>query len=365
MRGTMAKPYRRKESRFWYIAPMINGAQIPQSSGTTDYAEALRKLRELEGNIAAGKVVNAKADRGSFAELLTDVQVNYLIKQRRSTPDLKRRIEKHLEPSLGHLRAKHLSSAAINTYILERQNAGAANASINRELAIVKRAFRLGIVSGKVSRVPHIEMLPEENERDGYYSRAQLASVLKHCHALAGQILEFAYITGWRIRSILKLEWRNVDLKGGFVWLNSRETKNRKPVRWPLKAGLGEILDERRRITSADEKALERIIPYVFHRKGKPVKSIRKAWEKARVAAGVPGHVIHDFRGTATVNLLEAGVDIPKIMSMVGYKTIQMVQRYASRRGAREESLIDAADKLEKRLGIVSLRKTTTGGSSE
>lgn len=361
----MAKPYKRKESRFYYIAPMINGAQVPQSSGTTDYAAALQKLRELEGNIASGQVQNSKCDRGSFGELLEDVKVDYLIKKRRSYKNLERQVRKHLVPKLGHIRAKHVTSSVIGRYILDRQEEGAENSSINQELRTIKRAMRLAGIAGKISRVPHVEMLPTEDSDAAFYSPEQLQTVLRHCHALAGSILQFAYITGWRITSILKLEWRNVDLKTGFVWLNATETKNRKAVRWPLMAGLGEIIDERRRLTDLDERRLERIIPFVFHRSGKRVKSIRRAWELARIAAGLPGYVIHDFRGTATVNLLEAGVDITKVMSMVGFKTVQMVQHYASKRGAREESLIEAASKLENRLGIVSSKKTTTAGTKE
>lgn len=66
---------------------------------------------------------------------------------------------------------------------------------------------------------------------------------------------------------------------------------------------------------------------------------------------------MHDFRGTATVNLLEAGVDLIKVMGMVGFKSVQMVARYAGKRGLRESSLNDAGALLEKRMN----RNATTG----
>jgi integrase len=362
----MARPYRRKGSRFWYIAPVVNGVQAPQSSGTTDYAAALQKLRELEGDIAAGKIQSFTTDRGLFADLLEDVKTDYKLKERRSVTDLERRIDNHIKPGLGHLKSRQVSSAIINRYILERKTSAdqPANATLNRELAVIKRAFNLGRIAGKVSRLPHIEMLPEDNEREEFYSPEQFRAVIRRCNAIAAAILEMAYITGWRIRSVIRLEWRQVDFDGGFVWLNSRDTKNRKPVRWPLRAGLRELLQARKDATEIVERRKSCIIPFVFHRNGRPVKSIRTAWERARVAAGVPGHHIHDFRGTAIVNLLEAGVDIPKIMSMVGL-SFAMVARYAKRRGSREESLIEAAEKLEKRLNTPSRAKSTTVGRAE
>lgn len=356
----MAKPYKRKGSRFWWISPVINGVQAHQSSSETDYSKALAKLNELEGKASTGALFSWKTDRGSFGELLDDVITDYKVKKRRSLYDVQLRIKKHVRPALGDMKISHVSSAVINEFILSRQSANPSAATINRDLAIIKRAFKLGMLSGKASRVPKIEMLPEDNERDAFFSPAQFQAVLAHCHPLAQSILSFAYITGWRFKSILKLEWRQVD--DNFVWLGARDTKNRKAVRWPLKAGLREILEERRQLTTALERKLGRIIPLVFHRNGQPVRSLRTSWQKARIAAGVPGHRIHDFRGTATVNLLEAGVDIPKIMGMVGYKTVQMVERYARRRGARDDSLLEAGDKLEIRLGIAVRPKNTTVG---
>jgi integrase len=42
-------------------------------------------------------------------------------------------------------------------------------------------------------------------------------------------IVEFAYITGWRIPSeVLKLEWPQVDLENGTVRLDPGTTKNRE-----------------------------------------------------------------------------------------------------------------------------------------
>jgi len=48
---------------------------------------------------------------------------------------------------------------------------GATNAEINRELAAIKRAFSLGIQSGKVLMKPHIPMLKENNVREGFFER--------------------------------------------------------------------------------------------------------------------------------------------------------------------------------------------------
>src|SRR5215472_9752059 len=53
----MAKPYRRQGTRFWWIAPTINGRQVPQSSGETDYGKAQRRAKILEGKIASNSAI--------------------------------------------------------------------------------------------------------------------------------------------------------------------------------------------------------------------------------------------------------------------------------------------------------------------
>ena len=42
-----------------------------------------------------------------------------------------------------------------------------------------------------------------------------------------------------------------------------------------------------------------RIIPWIFHRDGVPIRYFRRAWLTAATRAGVPGRLPHDFRRTA------------------------------------------------------------------
>src|SRR5689334_6486572 len=112
----MAKPYRRKGSRFWWIAPWISGRQVPQSSGETDFDRADRKLKILEGKIASNAPLTPRTDRDSFTSLLELVKTDYTIKRRETLPDLERRITKHLEPFLGHLQTSKVTSAVISEY---------------------------------------------------------------------------------------------------------------------------------------------------------------------------------------------------------------------------------------------------------
>lgn len=190
-----------------------------------------------------------------------------------------------------------LGPADIRSFVKARLAAGASNAEVNRELAIVKRVFRLAKQAGRfVGDVPHIAMLKERNVRRGFFDRAQFDAVKSHLSPALQPVVEFAYLTGWRVTSeILPLEWRQVDWSGRMVGLDHGTTKNDEGRSFPFTAALEALLRDQL-VEHERLKKAGRIVPWVFHRNGKPIKNFRDAWLSACNKASVPGKLVHDFR---------------------------------------------------------------------
>jgi integrase len=97
--------------------------------------------------------------------------------------------------------------------------------------------------------------------------------------------------------------------------------------------------------TDALQRENGAIIPWVFHRNGRPIKDMYKAWRQACRDADCPGRIPHDFRRTAVGNLFRAGVPEGVDMQMTGHKTRSVFKRYNI---VSKADLVSAAEKLAK-----------------
>jgi integrase len=302
-----------------------------EASQTDKPQEARRLLKQREGASVEGRLVVPRADRVTVAELAENLRADYKAHGRKSADRLEFSLA-HLLPVFGPRKAITLSNADVTAYRVQRQTAGAAAATINRELAALKRMFSLAVKGERLQRMPYIEMLKENNARRGFFERDQFEAVRAYLPAYAQPAATFAYLTGWRLKSeILTLQWRQVDFRAGVVTLDVGSTKNRDGRTFPMIPELRTLLEAQRAATDALQKKIGAIVPWVFHRtkKGRPLKGFTKSWRAACLSAGLPGRIPHDFRRTAVRNLERAGVPRSTAMAMVGHRTESIYRRYA------------------------------------
>jgi integrase len=342
----------------WWIRYYRNGRRYEESTHSTRKTTAQRLLKLREGDVAKGINVSPKIGQLRFEEAADDLLTDYRINGKRSYANVKATvIEGNLAPWFRGRRMAALTTADINAYVAHRQDQEAANATINRELAALKRMFTLAIRGGKLLQRPHIPMLAEHNVRKGFFERAQFESVRRHLKSSLQAVATVAYYTGWRIQSeILSLQWHQVDRSAGVLRLEPGTTKNRegRVFKYTAIEELVAVIDGLWDAHVALERAAI-LCPWVFQhrswdriakvrRYGLPIRSFRRAWLTACIAAGCPGRVPHDFRRTAVRNLTRAGVTETVAMKVTGHKTRSVFDRYDI---TSEEDLADASRKLQ------------------
>jgi len=268
--------------------------------------------------------------RLTFRAAVRDVLDDYRINRKRSLADVERHVRLHLGPFFDRRRMAAITTGDVRRYVVRRQDEGAKNATINRELSVLKRAFALAVGAGTLPSRPHIALLRENNVRRGFFERDEFEAVRRRLPPDLADLVTFLYTTGWRWRSeAARLRWTNVAFDVGEVRLDPGTTKTGEGRVFPFTAELRALFERRRAVTRDRERELGRPVAYVFTRPdGEPIRSFNKAWATACRAAGVPGRVLHDFRRTAVRNLVRAGVPERVAMQLVGWKSRQMLDRY-------------------------------------
>jgi len=337
--------FKRAGSNFWWIQYHRNGKTYRESTGTTKESKARRILQRRLGEAAGDQFIAPQTAKIRVSELAEDFLRDQKICERKAAHDAKTRWELHLKPIFGHLRALMVGTDAISRYIDQRQEEGAQNATINRELACLKRMLNLGrkCTPPKVHRVPTFPRLAERNVRKGFVEDANYGKLAEACDGIGvwmRALFETAFNYGWRTGELLNLRVRQIDLLSGTIRLDSGETKNDD--------GRLVIMTERVRWFLTQCVVGKKPEDYVFTRgsKCKPVIDFRDAWKSICDRAGCSSLLFHDLRRTAVRNMVRSGIPERVAMDISGHRTRAIFERYNI---VSETDLKEAARKLDTR----------------
>jgi len=357
MAGYVFRPtYRDKEtgekkaSSVWWIGYSVNGKKYRESTKT-------RKKREAEDFLARRLADRGQAplhrqlERVTFEDLCEVIRNDYSRNGRKSGERLDLSI-RHLATTFEGYAVPAITEAAIERHISRRLDS-CSPATVNRELAALKRMLRLGYKLRMVGRVPAISMLAENNARKGFFTEDEVTELLDAARPEIRPLIEAAYITGWRKAELLSRDWRHLDLKAGWLRLEPGETKNNEGRQFPLTSRLRAVLEAQERVRLAIQQKLSCVVMPLFFRyggkyEGQRIRNFDKEWKTTRTSVGLGERIFHDFRRTAVRNLVRASVPDSVAMALTGHKTRSVFDRYAI---VDEGSLREAAVKLERMAG--------------
>jgi len=316
-----------KRGNVYWIKYYWNGKPFFESSRSKSYDDAKWLLKKREGEAADGKRPGTRYDRVRFNELAEDFLAHYRINQKKSLDRAELSVS-HLREKFDGMRVTKIDTSKVLKYIETRQEQGAANASINRELAALKAMFNLAAkqTPPKVGQVPYIPMLEENNVRKGFFEHGDYLALREALPEYLEGFVAFAYKTGWRVSEITNLTWSQVDLAQGIVRLEVGTTKNKEGRTVYLDKELKEVFNYQWEARKESGK----LTPYVFPNKagtGK-IKAFRKAWDKACQDAKIGKGLFHDFRRTAVRDMVRSGIPERVAMMISGHKTRAVFDRY-------------------------------------
>lgn len=197
-------------------------------------------------------------------------------------------------------------------------------ATIRYELGMLSVAMRWAVENKHIEKAPTIWRPDAPERKVRHLTRQEFErwfTAVKADHARL--YVELGLATMARPTAILELTWDRVDFERGTVDLNPsgrRQTRKRRPV-VPLN---DDALEALKLAFTGRQSA------FVIERGGKPVASVKKAFQSASERSGI--HVTpYTLRHTGAVWAAEAGVSMAELAQFMGHDDSATTEKHYAR----------------------------------
>ena len=350
-----------------------------QSLETSDWREAQRKERDRIADAKAGKLL---ATKDTFSRLpFRDAAERFLADRKphlapRSIQTERERV-KPINLHLGDTPVWRVTPEQVATYVRDRNSAGRSNATINRELDIIrgvlKRAKRWHHFAEEIHPLPVRQNIGRALTYEEKVKLLRRAAARPEWQTVACAA-RLALNTTMRGCEIKEMRWRDVDMIGRSLTVKKSKTEAGERV-IPLNADAWAVILElySRAQTLGGFEASHFLFPACETAHIDPtraMKSWRTAWRRltravqcagcgllqnpaaacsqcgvdtSKLKSPFMGFRFHDLRHQAITELAESKASDQTIMSIAGHVSKKMLQHYSH---VRLEAKRDALDAL-------------------
>lgn len=241
--------------------------------------------------------------------------------------------EKHLtrySVIRGIKTVEDLSLDALEDYIAWRRETGQgkknrslSNATISRELSVLKAALRRYWQRGFIASAPYVPSLPPPPPRQRFLRADEATRLIEACEMPHLRLFVLISLhTLQRPGAVLGLHTRQIDLLHGridFLPPGQEQSHKRKPV-VPITRTLFPHL----------ERAVKRSeTGHVIEHRGEPVLNVKKSFKGACKRAELIDVTPYTLRHTGATLLAASGVPMRQIAGMLGHTTQKTTELYA------------------------------------
>jgi len=262
--------------------------------------------------------------KGAKAGLFRDFS-DFYIKQyvRLQNKAIKTKLSRisHLKKRFGGMPLEAIRPQHLTAYISWRKGQGVSNATVNRELSVLRHMLEWAEEEELIKRNP-IRKLKKLREviSDRRPREEDIDAVFLELDVRVIPLYTFVRWTGCRREEALSLKrWQVNIAKEEVIFTDNTKSDRFRYVPLPQEA----------------IEAIEAMPPhpnteYVFYNPntGERWYDCRKPWLAARKAAGVPSLTVKDLRKAYGIKLAESGCPMHYIQAVLGHASVRTTERY-------------------------------------
>lgn len=325
--------YKRKDSSVWWVKLHHRGQVVQKSTGTADkvkaqeYHDRLKASLWEQGRLGTKPRYSWQQAAGRWLE-----ETTHKATHKQDVAKLK-----WLHPILGELMLDEITLDVIARIKAARlKELGKSSSTTNRFLALVRAILKRAVDEWDwLGKAPKVKLFKALEGRIRFITPGQVQALLRELPAHQQDMVLFALQTGLRQSNVVKLEWSQINLEQGHMWVNAAQSKNRKPIAVPLNREALAVL----------HRQLGKHPARVFTFAGKPIANANtRAWRNALKRAGIEDFRWHDLRHTWASWHRMQGTPTHELQQLGGWKTGAMVERYAH---LAPDHLANAAGRLD------------------
>src|ERR1700739_1676337 len=288
----------------WWVYLVHQGRRIRRSTGYREKPKAQRLHDELRAKLWQRRLHSGHT--------WADATKEWLKARSRGDEDKYRlKVLKMPEGALAELTAETIQSAIA----ARPTNPG----TYNRYADLVRAILRLALAKGWIEAEPKFARMKKPKGRIRFLSPDEWARLKKALPAHLKGLAIFSLATGLRQKNATHLEWSQVDLARRVCWIHPDQAKAGEAIGVPLS-------DEAVRVLRAQRRKHE---TWVFPYDGHPLAKINRAWRTAMKKAQIHNFTWHGLRHTWASWHVMRGTPLSVLRELGGWKTLEMVQRYA------------------------------------
>lgn len=323
-----------KRGNIWWCDFTVRGERFRESLGTSDKETAKQRHDELK---AEKWQLAKKPQRHTFAAAVKlwldagdrDMSDRYRI---RAFDLLDYPLESITEDVLADV---------LNKY---------KGATKNRCIQLLTAILNCAVNRKWISKVPHMARVKVPKGRTRWLTYEEWDRLQAELPPHLLQMARLAITTGLRENNVIGIQWSQIDMRRKVAWIHPDEAKGGDAIGIPLSDEALEVLKE--------QVGLHKQYVFVYRKSDKPdedgevkegspvTKTSTKAWKAALVRAGIDvverdepdedGNPVytstfrwHDLRHTWASWHVMNGTPLEVLQKLGGWKTLQMVLRYA------------------------------------